>query len=137
VIVCVGGVGGHGVVHRLQVDEWVVVVARSSVVVSVVELFQVIPELVQVDPGGGCHFPGQDWLHLTAIVSRWQVIDETGRGDGKVFLVLLTHFVVVAVAVIVAVVVAVVVVEKVCYDFFPEKMIETFRCCCCLSRDVR
>ena len=104
-IVGVGGVRGHGVVHRLQVDERVVVVARSSVVVTVVELFQVIPELVQVDPGGGCHFPGQDWFHLTTIVTKWQVVEETGRGDGKVFLILLTHFVVV------------VVVKKVCYDF--------------------
>ncbi len=107
-IVGVGGVGGHGVVHRLQVDERVVVVACSSVVVSVVELFQIIPELVQVDPGGGCHFPGQDWFHLTTVVSNWQVVDETGGGDGKVFLVLLAHFVVVVV---------VVDVKKVCYDF--------------------
>ena len=51
VVVGVGGVCRKCLVHRLQVDQWVVVVAETSVIVPVVELFQIVPELVEVDPG--------------------------------------------------------------------------------------
>ena len=91
-VVGVGGVGRKCFVHRLQVDQGVVVVAETSVVVPVVELFQVVPELVEVDPGRGCHFSGQDWLHLAPVAPGRKVLNQTALTDNKIFLVCLTHF---------------------------------------------
>ena len=91
VIVGVGGVCRKSLAFGLKVDQRIVVVVAAAVVVPVVELFQIVPELVEVDSGRGCHFPGQNWLHLSTVVSDWKVVEKSGRTDDKVFLELLTH----------------------------------------------
>ncbi len=58
-VVGVGGVGGH-LDHRLL----------RPLVVPVVELLELVPEPVQVDPGGGRDFAGQSRLHGLAVGPR-------------------------------------------------------------------